>query len=968
MPTSSSDTAGSRVTPMMRQYLEAKGAYPDCLVLFRVGDFYETFFDDAVAASRALDITLTAREKGVPMAGVPHHAVQGYIARLLEGGFKVAVVDQVEEPAPGKKIFRREVTRVVTPGVALDDDTLEARAPNYLMAVAPPGAARTGDAAAVTPAWGVAYLDASTGEFFATELPGARAANGAEGGAGAAGAVAPALPQVLLDELARVRPREILYPASAAPVGEALKAAAGRAVVVGTAPDEAFAAAAAAGALAGLCAAGDGLDAALQGLREHAAALGAAGACAAYLERTQARRDFGVAAPDGSGQGETASAAGVALAARSAESDAPPPSVGAVPARERERERGRYLQPPRLYGTGEFLVLDEAALTHLEVTRTIIGGRRQGSLLGVLDLCATSMGSRLLQRWLTFPLRDPAAIDRRLDAVEELREVPSARADLFEVLGGVADMERLNARVSLGAGSPRDLGALRDALRTLPRLGEKLAGRGAALFGEVAFALADSALAELEALLGRALVDAPPAALGKGPLIRPRYHEELDQLVALRADSKGYILGIEARERKRTGIGSLKVGYNKVFGYYLEVTRANLAAVPPDYVRRQTLTNAERYVTEELKEYEHKVLGADERIDKLESELFGELRRAVAGRAAQIGAAARAVAQLDVVTALAEAAHRYGYCRPVVGRDAVLSIDEGRHPVVERLAAAGSFVPNDVRLDPAAEQVLILTGPNMAGKSTILRQTALIALMAQAGSFVPARGASLPALDRIFTRVGAGDDLSRARSTFMVEMMETASILAGASPRSLVVLDEIGRGTSTFDGLSIAWAVAEHLHDRVGALTLFATHYHELCDLAERCARVRNFQVLVREWQGDVVFLHKLAPGGANRSYGIQVARLAGLPAAVVARAKEVLSALEAHSIAADAAIALTGGGAGAGRGARRQLQLFTPEPAPPPPAAAVLVERLSKLDPDTLSPREALEELYTLARLAKDS
>ncbi|MEK6606060.1 MAG: DNA mismatch repair protein MutS [Myxococcota bacterium] len=860
-------------TPLMRQYLEVKERYADAILMFRLGDFYEMFFEDAVVAARALDLTLTTRDKGrddaVPMCGVPHHAVKGYVQKLLEAGHKVALCEQLEDPRQAKGIVRRDVTQVVTPGVVLDLDALDAKAPNFLCAVSPAGDG---------PRAGLAYVDLSTFEFRATEVEG----HGALG-----------------DELARVAPREVICPegtrgqiAPALPLG----------CVAREAPDALFA--------------------------------DAGGLCRAL--------------------GESAENAGLAtlpLAARAAAA-----ALGYAQA----ARPGAELPSCRLvvYRPADHLILDESTVRNLEICETLIGRRRQGSLLGVLDRTVTSMGGRCLRRWLLYPLTDVAKIRRRQDAVERLVEAASLRASLREELDGICDLERLAARAALALSAPRELDQIRRSLERLPRLRALLAADGRGL-DELPDALrvGEDSLADVAADVATALREDPALSPKDGAVIRDGYDARLDELRSLSEGGRGEILSIERRERERLGIASLRVGYNRVFGYYLEVSRAKLgsAPLPPEYARKQTIAGAERFVTPELAEHEARVLGAEERRVALEQELFVALRARVAAHALRLRAAAAALASLDAVASLAQVAHGEGYARPIVDDGEATEIVDGRHPVVEQLAARGAFVPNDLRLDPAGEQILVITGPNMAGKSTVMRQAALITLMAQAGSFVPARAARLGLCDRIFTRVGASDDLARGESTFMLEMRETAHILRCATRKSLVVLDEIGRGTATYDGISIAWAVAEYLHDRVGARTLFATHYHELCALADAKPRVRNAHVTVREHKGEVVFLHRLAPGGASRSYGIQVARLAGLPPTVVARAMEILVAMDAGGCLTPSDGTCAGAPAAAGpptHGAPArapQLDLFGAQRPSP------VEEALRAADPDRMTPFEAL-------------
>jgi DNA mismatch repair protein MutS len=868
----------------MRQFLDVKDRHPDAIVFFRLGDFYEMFFEDAITAARLLDLTLTTRDKGkedaVPMCGVPHHAARGYVARLVELGHKVVIAEQVEDPRLAKGIVKREVVRIVTPGVQLDEEALDAKAPRYLAAVVPVGARGP---------FGLAYLDVTTGEFRATSVGDVDA---------------------LADELARIDAKELLADAVHFDQDGGVLAKLGarfRGLVLSPAPvpDEA--------------AARDRLDEAVGGAPAELARLpGAARAAAAAVDYARATQPGG-ALPL------------VRLAATMA---------------------------------GDTLVLDEACQQNLELTQTLLERRKRGSLLGVLDECVTAPGGRLLRRWLLFPLTDVAQIRRRQDAVEVLVAEASLRAELRRELGDVYDLERLAGRIKLGTASPKDLLALRRSLERLPELAALL-GRipGAALAPTELLTWASTELGPLAAVavdIAKTLVDDPPPALGQGPLLRPGAHAEADELRALADGGKDQILAIEAREKERTGIASLKVRYNRVFGYYLEVTRSNLRAVPADYVRKQTLANAERYITPELAELEAKVLGAEDKLAALERQAFDALRKRVAARLGELMAAAGRVATLDVACALAEVAHRRGWVRPVVDDGERLEIEDGRHPVVEELAAAGGFVPNDCALEPSGAQILVITGPNMAGKSTYMRQVAQIALLGQMGSFVPAKRAHLGVCDRMFTRVGAADNLARGESTFMVEMRETAHILAHATRRSLVVLDEIGRGTSTYDGVSIAFAVAEYLLDAVGAKTLFATHYHELTALAARKSRVKNVSMAVREQAGQVVFLRRVVDGGAPKSYGIEVARLAGLPRSVVARARQVLAELEESEGRSSAQLELLGPGARGGP---------APAPSSPPlPAGAHDVcARLSDLDPDHLTPIQALAALADLKhRLTK--
>ncbi len=871
---------------MMRQYLETKARYPDAILFFRLGDFFEMFFEDALKASEALQITLTARSQGdekVPMCGVPHHAARGYVAKLLERGFKVAICDQVGEPGKSA-LVKREVTRVVTPGMVLDDQALDPREAAYLGAVA----LREGEGG------GLALLDASTGELEAGEVP---------------------TDARLVDELRRAGAREIVLArgAAATPRGEALVRAVGAPLAV----------------------------------RDDA-----------EFERAGERlcRHLRVAALDGFGVADLplgVAAAGAALSYLE----------------ETQRERPAHVDRLSRLATERVLFLDEATRHNLELERTLSGDRK-GSLLGLLDRSVTGPGGRRLAQWLRWPLLDRAAIEARLDAVEELTGSSVAREDLAGALRPAGDLERLLSRLVLRQGSARDLRALATTLLALPRLRELASGARAELLRQAASGL--SGLDELADLLDRAVAEEPPAGLAEGGLIRRGWSSELDRLVSLAEDGKGTIARLEGAERARTGIASLKVRFNRVFGYYIEVTKPNLHLVPGDYQRRQTTVGGERFVTPELKQFEEQVLTAEERRFALEEELFEELRQRVVAAAAAIRDAAGAVALLDALLALARVAAERGYVRPEVDDSEVLEIEDGRHPVVEAMLPrdSGGFVPNDLLVcssgpgeglgglhPPSSDvpQLLVITGPNMAGKSTVLRQAALIALLAQMGSFVPAGRARVGLVDRIFTRVGASDDLARGRSTFMVEMTETAAILHNASRRSLVVLDEIGRGTSTFDGVSIAWAVAEHLHDQVGCRTLFATHYHELQDLARERPRVRNLTVAVREVGDRIVFLRKLVQGGASRSYGIEVAKLAGLPREVLVRAREILKNLESLEVDEGGHPALARRGAHRRAPPPAQLGLFA---AQPDPRLEALRRELEVLDPDALRPLDALNLL----------
>lgn len=805
----------SATTPLMRQYLEIKSAYEDAILFFRLGDFYEMFMDDAVTASRVLGITLTSRNKGdadaIPLCGIPYHSSQGYIAKLVEQGFKVAICEQVEDPKTTKGIVKREVVRVVTPGLVTDTDTLEPKENNYLMAVS------TNDAG-----FGLAHIDISTGEFRLTQV------EGFEG---------------VESEIGSLRPREILLSDEqegadlARRLNPLLDGVMQNHLPAWVTEDDA--------ACDRICRFFSVSTLEAFGCADLSQAIRAAAAVLYYLEQTQ-------------------------------------------------KESLCHLRPPVTYHIRHHMVLDEATRRNLELTATLQDGRKKGSLLGVLDRTITAMGGRMLRQWIHYPLVDDGLITARQDAVAELLAQSLVRDDLREALDGVYDLERLNGKISMASANGKDLVALHQSLQRLPALDELLNSFSATFLTDLRQRI--DLLPELVALIGSAIVDDPPFVLRDGGIIRDGYNAELDELRTISREGKGWIARLEQEERERTGIQTLKVKYNKVFGYFIEVTNRHLDRIPEDYLRKQTLANAERFITPTLKEYESKVLGAEERLVELEYNLFQQVRHQVAAEGARVQTTADALATLDVLLALADLAHNRNYVRPKIDDSGVLKIEGGRHPVVEGMSLNEPFVPNDVVLDTERNQLLIITGPNMAGKSTFMRQVALITLMAQMGSFVPADNAHVGVVDRIFTRVGASDNLAKGQSTFMVEMNETANILHHATARSLIILDEIGRGTSTFDGVSIAWAVAEYLHDnsKVAAKTLFATHYHELTDLALTRARVKNYNISVKEWNDQIIFLRKIVAGGASRSYGIQVGRLAGLPSAVIERAKEILRNLEA--------------------------------------------------------------------------
>ncbi len=870
-------------TPLMQQYREIKARHQSAILFFRMGDFYEMFYDDAETAARVLGLTLTSRNNGgaaeVPLAGVPVRAGQEYLRRLVQHGYRVAICEQVEDPRVAKGIVRREVVETVSPGVAFADELLDSARNNFIAAI---GAASGAGRAAI----GIAAADISTGELRLAVIP----------------------PDELEAMLARLAPREVLMPRGDASLPRT-----------------------------------PSLDGALVTERER-------WEFDEPMGREDLARQFGVQGLDGLGL--------------EAQDDAAVGAAGALLRYLKELQPGGvpHLARPQVERAGGTMPLDEMTRRTLELVESLRGGSTEGTLLSVLDRTQTPMGARLLRQWLLAPLVERKSIDARLDAVEALVRDASARDALRSALDGVRDAARLGGKAAAGRATPRELASRGASLARLPdveRAVRPLAGAG--VIGTLMARWDDCA--QMASRVIDTLVERPPLQLGEEATIAPGVDADLDQLRALRDGGKDAVARIQAEERTRTGIASLKVGYNKVFGYFIEISNANRHLVPDDYQRRQTLTGGERYVTPALKEYEEKILTAAERIETRERELFEALRTAVGAEIARIQCAARIVAELDALAALADVAAREGYARPTLTDDFELTIVAGRHPVVERMMPRDKFIPNDVQL-PEDARVVILTGPNMAGKSTLLRQVGLIVVLAQAGSFVPAAAATIGVCDRVFTRVGASDNLVRGQSTFMVEMAETSAILHLATRRSLVLLDEIGRGTSTYDGVSIAWAVSEHLHNNVGCKTIFATHYHELVQLADELAGVRNFNVGVREVGDQVLFLHRLQPGGADRSYGIEVGKLAGLPDPVIGRAREVLRLLEGE--AERLVPTLARGGLNVGRDKRRttsppidQLALFAVAPHP-------VVERLRDTDVNTMTPMAALQLLAELADRAR--
>ena len=873
--------------PMLKHWREVKAQHRDAILFYRVGDFYEMFHEDAHLAAKILDIALTSRGDGVPLAGVPVKAAAEYLRQLVGAGHRVAICEQVEDPKAARGLVRREVVETLTPGALLQDGWVAGSKNNWMVAVGrgsgTAGKRGSGEAGKLERSdVGLAAIDLSTGEFLLETLD----------------------QDGLQEALSRLDPAEIVtagdaYPPTRLPASPPLTT---RREPWEFDPD---------------------------------------------LAREELPRRFGLSSLDGLGMGP--------------QDDCAIGAAGALLRYLTELQPGGlpHLARPVVRRSEDFLWLDEMTRRNLELVEPLRSGVRGCTLLETIDATVTPMGARLLRQWLLSPLRDPAAIDARLDAVEIAVRDGRGRVRLREALDGVRDIERLSGRAAAGRATPRELGALRDSFQRLPDVAGALTALATATLphGGGSRALAEAAdqldlLSDLSAELAAGLADRPPATLSDGDVIRPGYDSELDELRLLRDGGRKYIASLQQRERERTGISSLKVGFNKVFGYYLEVTNTHTARVPADYERRQTLATAERYVTPELKEYEARVLGAEERIGVREAELFGALRGVVGQAIGRIQRTAKVLARLDVWAGLADRAVTARYVRPQVNSDFDLLLRESRHPVVERMMPRESFIPNDARFTDA-ERVVLVTGPNMAGKSTILRQIGLCVVLGQLGSFVPAAAASIGTVDRLFTRVGASDNLAGGQSTFMVEMSETSAILHNATPRSLVLLDEIGRGTSTYDGVAIAWAVTEHLHDRVGCKTMFATHYHELMQLPERLQHARNYNVAVREAGDTVVFLHRLEPGGTDRSYGIHVGQLAGLPDQVVARAREILGTLEGeHRM-------VPGPPPSASRDPG-QLALFGDSQRPDP-----MMEELKLLDVNTLTPLEALNRLADFKRRA---
>ncbi|HKB65405.1 MAG TPA: DNA mismatch repair protein MutS [Pyrinomonadaceae bacterium] len=935
-------------TPMLRQYHELKQQHPGTLLFFRLGDFYELFYDDAVTGSRELQITLTARHKergdAVPMCGVPHHSAANYIARLVRKGYRVAICEQTEEASKTKKLVRREVVRIVTPGTPIDPQLLDAREAVFLAAVC-----SSGDTV------GAAFLDISTGEFRVTQESGVEAWDKIRG------------------DLESYAPRELLFPSSLAPlINAGLSAKAQTAPLpLRVATDDQPVDSPSPTTVSNEPQHNQFLEAALTPIEDW---LWQKKDCAELL-----LSHFGARSLEGYGierKDEAVRAAGACLRY----------------AQETQRAAAAHITGLTFFQPQDHLVLDQVTVRNLELVESL-GGASGRTLLSVIDETVTSMGARLLRSWLLRPCVKQGEVEARLAAVQDLFASQITRDKLRSLLKDVSDLERLVGRISFGSATPRDLNAILRSLYQVPAIRENLAALPSTLL-QILSESADE-VPEICALLVKAISDDPPAKISEGDTIREGYSTELDELRSISRNAKQIIATLEATERTRSGISNLRIKFNNVFGYFIEVSKGNAARVPAEYERRQTLTNAERFTTPELRDWEKKVLGAEERIIELENTLFADICRQVAAETKRIQGTARALAALDALASLGETAARRRYVKPLIHNGDEIEIVQGRHPVIE-VFNEDPFVPNSVYLNNSTDRLLIITGPNMGGKSTVLRQTAIISILAQMGSFVPAERARLPLLDRVWTRVGASDDLTRGRSTFMVEMTETAAILHSSTPRSLVLLDEIGRGTATFDGLSIAWAVAEYLHDSPehAAKTLFATHYHELTELAERLPGAQNYQITAAEREGEVVFLHRLERGRASKSYGIQVARLAGLPPVVLANAREVLARLERYefdvfaeedAIAAQAALRTAEAHAaaqGAGAGVSSGLESMAQSPGSDALEAAArragrrkavaqaslfdlanqkVVEEIRNVDPEKLSSEEAKELLRKL-------
>ena len=872
----------AEMTPMMQKYLETKKEYPDCILFYRLGDFYEMFFEDALTASKELEITLTGKNCGLkeraPMCGVPFHAVEGYLNKLVAKGYKVAICEQVEDPKMAKGLVKREVVRVVTPGTNLDTQALDETKNNYIMCIV-----------YIADRYGVSIADVTTGDYFVTELDTERK---------------------LLDEIHKFTPSEIICNEAFYMTGmdfEDLKHRLNIAIyslVSWYFSDET--------AKNTLLSHFKVADVQGLGLEDYGSGTVAAGALLKYLYETQKN------------------------------------SLG-------------NMTSLQLYSTGKYMIIDSSTRRNLELVETLREKQKRGSLLWVLDKTKTAMGARMIRSFVEQPLIEKAEIERRLDAIEVLKEHAMTREEIREYLNPIYDLERLIGRVTYQTANPRDLIAFKSSLEMLPFLKHLLEEFKAPLLRDIQADL--DPLEDIFALIDASIAEEPPISIRDGGILKEGYDEEIDKLRHAKTEGKGWLMELEAKERERTGIKNLRIKYNKVFGYYLEVTNSYRDMVPDDYVRKQTLTNAERFITADLKELEDIILGAEDKLVALEYEIFRDIRDKIAGEVQRIQKTAKAVAGIDVFSALALVAEHGNYCRPSLNEKGVIDIKNGRHPVVEKMINNDMFIANDTYLDNKKQRISIITGPNMAGKSTYMRQTALIVLMAQIGSFVPAESAKIGIVDRIFTRVGASDDLASGQSTFMVEMTEVANILRNATHNSLLVLDEIGRGTSTFDGLSIAWAVVEHISNPklLGAKTLFATHYHELTELEGKLDNVNNYCIAVKEKGDDIVFLRKIVPGGADKSYGIQVAKIAGVPDSVIARAKVIAEELSAHDIAEFTGRITVEGTPAKKRNKKldevdlTQMSLFDTVKDDD------IIDELKDLDLGNLTPIDALNKLYQL-------
>ena len=861
-------------TPMMRQYNEIKRQHKDALLFFRMGDFYELFFEDAKLASKVLGITLTSRSKGegaIPMAGVPHHAAESYIRRLIKAGHKVAICDQLQDPEEATGVVDRGVTRIITPGTLTEDTLLEDKSNNYLIAVLE-----------ANTMMGLSWVDLSTGRFQVEDIQ----------------------KEILFDEFARLNPSEVLLSEETVRNNtsfmERIRAECDG--IVTARPDWEFS-----------------KDTAYRILMEH----------------------FGTTSLEGFGCEDVGPALGAA---------------GAVIQylKETQKTSLKHIGKIQKYQADNRVLMDKATQQSLEITQTMRNRDREGSLLGVIDQTKTSMGARLLREWIISPLRVSAEIKYRQTGVKELSENSPLRRELCDILGNIYDIERISTKISCGRANGRDLVSLKQSLSKLPALKEKTGFCISDILVSIEQQL--DILEEVRTLIGTAIVSDPPPTIKDGGLIREGYDAALDELKYISKNGKSWIANFQAEEITRTGINSLKVGYNKVFGYYIEVTNANKDNIPETYIRKQTLKNAERFITPELKEYETKVLTADERAKDLEYDLFIQIREQVSGFTARLQRTSEAIALIDVLSTLANLAVENRYIMPEITDGLELKIIDGRHPVLDRRLASESFVPNDINLDGTQDTIMVITGPNMAGKSTYIRQVALLILMAQMGSFIPAKEAVIGTVDRIFTRVGASDELSRGQSTFMVEMNETANILNNATERSLIILDEVGRGTSTFDGVSIAWAITEYIYQHIHARTLFATHYHELTELALLFSGIKNFNIAVKEWGDEIIFLRKIVEGGTDKSYGIHVARLAGIPREVIQRARIILNNLEAATLDVNGKPKFAPLKTAQNNKQPAQLKFFLSK-------QDMVIEEIKKLETSRMSPLEALNKLDELKK-----